>query len=587
MTMIIDKKFGRGLMIAVGLVAMLSGCQSKQSADTSKTDKTHETADYNKFADKGTAEDDGTEEDDSTAQSTETAKVVPIAVTIEQVTDTISEDKGSETYKYPKFYLDEEAKTAYPGLNKAFENHNRKAESEKKTVLEGLKSGYDEFMENYQGDDISIQMTSEATATALRADSNVVSILCEHFDYLGGAHGYYYTGGINFDAKTGDELTLADVVEDKDRFIALVSETFVKDYSGKAGYDSLMDPGEVLKERNFDSNEDILWSIDPTCVSIYFAPYVLGTYAHGEQVVSIYFDEAPEIFNEAYTVACEDYVLPVTDWKPLSILSSSGKREKINAELQAVQSGDDDWCWYKVLYTIGDTSVSSQYNCYGADIYLAHVNGKNYIYSFQSTDNDETFLSVVDADEMTLDDEKNIGVCRKEYYKSNDTNDGYEVIQGGIAFTDPSKFELGFSVDILGTYHVYSNYHIGEDGYPVSDDKLYTADPQTAFRAIRDIECDTVDKEGNVTGKATIPAGSFLAVVRTDAENIADIQIVDSSYVEKLGYSDWTTYLLTMDIEEIMDMDKTIYRVTTDNHYPFKVNGEDEESIFEGVSRSS
>lgn len=90
-----------------------------------------------------------------------------------------------------------------------------------------------------------------------------------------------------------------------------------------------------------------------------------------------------------------------------------------------------------------------------------------------------------------------------------------------------------------------------------------------------------------MTGKATIPAGSFLAVVRTDAENIADIQIVDSSYVEKLGYSDWTTYLLTMDIEEIMDMEKTIYRVTTDNHYPFKVNGEDEESIFEGVSRSS
>lgn len=588
--MIIETKLGKGLMIATGLAMILSGCQNKQTTDASETEKTEKTADYKKFSDSGAAKNGKTEEGDETEEREKNGNsqkaaepAIPLAFTIEHVTDTVSEERGCETYKYPRFYLNEEEKAVYPKLNEAFEEYNRQVESQKKAILEELKSDYDATAEN-RTEDISIQMTSEITARALRADSNVVSILREHYDYAGGIHGYYYTDGINFDAKTGKELTLADVIEDQDTFTELVSEAFVRDYSGTAGYDTLMDAGEQLKNWDFDSNEHILWTIDPTCVSLYFAPYVLGSYAHGEQVVSIYFDEAPEIFNETYTMACEDYILPVTNRKPLSILTDSGEREKISAEANLVYSGD--YAAYKVAYTIGDTNLSSEYECYGADIYLAHTNGENYIYAFQSTDNGATYLSVVNADKKTFDDEKNIDTCRKEYYKNGDTEDPYELIQGSTAFTDPSKFTLGFSVDVLGTYYAYKDFHIGEDGYPVSDDQLYASGASTAFRAIREITCDTVDEKGNVTGKAAIPAGSYLVVARTDGEKIADLQIVDPSCITEPSDSDWPVYNLNKDIEEIMNPDKTIYRVTTDNQYPYQVNGEDEEGIFEGVLRA-
>lgn len=568
------RRFVCVMMTACLMVVVLSGCRNKQIAESVGSDRTEEAINSEEVSNDNAAVSGENDEAE--------AEVVPLAVTIEHVTDTISEERGYETYTYPRFYLDEEDQTNYPELSKAFESHNSKAESEKKAALEELKGDYEAVIEIYADDESWHEMTSETTAVALRADSNVVSILCEYYEYRGTAHGYYYAYGVNYDTKTGKELTLGDVVKDKDAFIELVSDAFIKSYSNTDGYDTLLNAGEALKKCDFDSEEGILWTIDPTSINVYFEPEHLGSYAHGEQVVSVYFDDAPKIFDERYITACEDYVLPVTNRKPLSILSAFGEREEIRVDLD-----DADYDSYKVVYTIGDTKLESQWDCYSADAYLVHVDGKNYIYAFQRTDNDYTYLSVVDADNRSLDDEKNIGACLKGYYKENNAQNSYESIQGSISFTNPAEFMLGFRVDVLGTYYVYRNCRTGSDGYPVSDDKLYTSGSETAFRALKEIKCDTVDQEGNVTGKATIPVGSFLVVVRTDGESIADMQIIDASFIENPEDEEWPVYHLTEDIGDIVDMDGTIYRVMTDKScFPHTVNGEDEYNLFEGVMYS-
>lgn len=558
-------------VMVVGLAVMLSACQSNQEAESSSPDRTEEPMGF-----KGSSNDGSGEGNEKAGQ------VVPISVTIEHITDTLLEESGREIYRYPKFYLDEEDKVTYPELSKVFESYNSEIDSQKETVLERLKEDYEAAAETSGETDAWHQMSMETVATVLRADSNVVSFLCEYNAALGGAHPYSYVYGMNYDTKTGKELTLGDVVKDKDAFIELVSEAFDRDYS-EAEYGELTNGGEALKECDFDSEDEILWSIDPACVTVYFATYTLGTYVQGEQAVSIYFDQAPEIFDEHYTAACEDYALPITYRKPLSILTASGEREKICIEMDDI---DDEMC--RTIYLIGDTQIESQWECYDTDPYLVHVNGKNYIYAFQSAEGDWGYLSVVDADNKSLDDEKNLGVRLKIYSEYNDAQEQYEYIQGSEAFTDPSQFTLRDRVVVLGTYEACKNYHVGSDGYPVSDDELYTSECTTAFKTRKGFECDTVDKEGNVTGKATIPAYSYLVVVRTDGDSIADLQIVDSVFIDNSradpDNEEWSLNFLTENIEEVVNMDNPLYRVTIDtSEFPQKVNGENSDDLFEGV----
>lgn len=549
------------------MMAVLSGCGNTQSTEPADSDKTEEALSSEEVFD-----------DAANGEGEEAATpAVPIAVTIEDVTNTLTEELGYEVYEYPKFYLDEEDKNAYPELSKAFESYNSEIDSRKEAVLKQLEKDYEEAAENSGDADAWHEMSIETTARALRADSNVVSFLCEYDAALGGAHPYSYVYGMNYDAKTGKKLTLGDVVKDKDAFVELVSEAFDRDYS-EAEYGELTNGGEALKECDFDSEDEILWTIDPISVTIYFATYSLGSYAQGEQAVSIYFDQAPEIFDEHYMTACEDYALPVTYRKPLGILTASGEREKICIEMDYTEY--EEYETYKTVYIIGDTQIESSWECYDTDPYLVHVNGKNYIYAFQGGENDRTYLSVVDIDSKSLDNEQNIDACLKEDCESNDTEDFYELIVRSVAFTNPSKFKIGIGVDVIGTYYVYPNCSVGSGGYPVTDDTLYASGSNFAFRALKDIECDTVNRAGNVNGKAIIPAGSYLAVVRTDGVTIADLQIIDISYIENPGEDEWEHHL-TENIEKIADPDGIFYRVTVDrSDYPYTVNGEAEDSLF-------
>ncbi len=571
------------VMTAVCLTAAaLSACGQKQSTESVTETKADET------------ESAISEESTAATADTKTSEsaVTPVPVIIEHVQDTISEDKGENIrktqveYKYLHLSLDDETAAKYPELDKTFKAFNSDADSHKETELTELKADYDSFAETYGADtddEPSAYITTKVTGRALRADSNAISILCDYTDFLGGAHGFYYTYGLNYDTASGKELVLSDVVNDKDAFVKLVSERFVEEYSSTDGYDTLTDAGEELSGYDFNTNEQICWSLAPDCVSLYFAPYTLGSYAQGAQEVSIYFDEAPEVFNEKYTKACEDYVQPITDSRKLCIKTAAGEREAVSAALSSGRYSDYDI--YYVSYGIGDTTIDSEMDCYSVESYLVHTGGRNYIYAFQGSDNDYVFLSVVDVDNKTLDNAHYIDAKFKEFYTYGYINDTlYESSKGGTAFTDPNHVILGQHSDALGTYTAYKTYHVGSDGYPVSDDKYFESGANAAFKAVKDIECDMVDKDGNVTGKGNIPAGSYLAVVRTDTENIADIQVIDSAYVDVSGEGEWQFYILNKDIEEITDTDKPMYRIIVDrSDYPFKANGEEEDKLFAGV----
>ena len=571
------------LALSAGLIAAaFTGCSKQQTAESTAADSTTEAGDQS------TAESDKAEESSAAEEQTEAAGVKPVAVRIEQVTNSAMEANGDNVnttaaeYAYPRLYLDAESASEYPELAKAFEAYNSKNDADKDSVLAGLKSEYDEIKE-FNTDDSSMYITETLEGRILRADSNVVSMLVDYTDFHGGAHGYYYTYGVSFDVRTGKELCLGDVVKDKDAFIKLVSDKFLEKYTKDPDYSSLTDAGEELKSYDFNSNESLLWSIDPEGVTVYFAPYTLGAYALGAQDISVYFDEAPEVFNEQYTESCADYIMPLNDYKSVSIDVGSGNRETVSATLKA---GDNaQYGLYQPTYSIGNLDINGEWECYSMESYLVRNNGRYYIYSFQSSDDDMVFLSVVDLANKSLDSSRNDLLRINTYYSSDYSNSDESIwLKGCEAFTNPKHFVLATSLDAIGTYSGYRSYHAGDDGYPVADEDYYTSESEFAFKAVKDLELDVVDEGGKLTGKENVSAGTYLAVVRTDGKSFADIQAVDESEIEVYGESDWKTYHLNHSMSQLADTGKTMYRVTVDkSEYPYRVNGVNEDELFSNI----
>ena len=97
----------------------------------------------------------------------------------------------------------------------------------------------------------------------LRADKEVVSIRTDYEDYTGGVHGYYANFGYNIDPETGKELSLFDVVTDKDALYKNIVDYLIE-----------YDDWEFNEERRSDLyeqfDEGLMWTIDYDKLTIYF-----------------------------------------------------------------------------------------------------------------------------------------------------------------------------------------------------------------------------------------------------------------------------------------------------------------------------
>ena len=105
-----------------------------------------------------------------------------------------------------------------------------------------------------------------------RADTLAVSLLEDGHNYEGGVHGMFGVRGRNFDSKTGQELSLSDVCPDLPELAEVIKEQLIREYpdasfvgSGAETVDYLMGVGNIS------------WTLDPTGVSFYFNPYLIGS----------------------------------------------------------------------------------------------------------------------------------------------------------------------------------------------------------------------------------------------------------------------------------------------------------------------
>lgn len=109
--------------------------------------------------------------------------------------------------------------------------------------------------------------------TVTRNDGNVISFYITTSYYLGGAHGYDYRTGLNFNAKTGERIAFSDLGENAETFHA-DTLAFLKKLAATNTYQHIMWEDNSDLEQILYQNER--WYLSTSGLVFFSDPYELG-----------------------------------------------------------------------------------------------------------------------------------------------------------------------------------------------------------------------------------------------------------------------------------------------------------------------
>lgn len=136
---------------------------------------------------------------------------------------------------------------------------------------------------------------NEVRFTEKRVDDKVVSFGKNEYTSMGGMHGDTFVSGWNFDVNTGKKLTLDDIAEDKDTFMADVKD-YVLELCESDAYNSRLFPEY---EDSIDLIlQDDLWFFDYEGITFISNPYELSAYAEGTLYFTIPYNELEGLKDE-------------------------------------------------------------------------------------------------------------------------------------------------------------------------------------------------------------------------------------------------------------------------------------------------
>ena len=217
-------------------------------------------------------------------------------ILIKTVGEGLYDDYGNTLYKIEYKYIQlKEDKKEFEPLIKAFEEYNKEIDEQfanTREKFEGLAK--EEELNRQEGYDEKI-LKEETDSYIMRADKDVVSILnYTKYDY--GASEKYSRSSVSFDTSTGNRLNFLDVVKDDKTFFELVDKRIYEDYEEI----NIQNPSEYVYSLRDSDYENLVWTISPVGVTVYFDTRVLGSDTDGAQVVTISFENNENIFEPKY-----------------------------------------------------------------------------------------------------------------------------------------------------------------------------------------------------------------------------------------------------------------------------------------------
>lgn len=450
------------------------------------------------------------------------------------------------TFNIPK--LSSEDEKEYPKLAKALTQYGR---SERKRMKKIHKKTAKEVEEIGIG---AGEWTIRNWFSVSRADSRLVSLMTKYSDYLGGAHGMFYTDGVNFDSVTGKQLLLKDIFVSTEELPALLEKKLVKKYGrdaffekedGKSIFSPIIEAREAsdgtekentTSEGQTENNsitlkeEEYTWCVTNDGVMFYFAPYQIGPYGSGEFECLIPFRQK-DLFYPAYTETAEKYARELAwDYEDgmggalsyLADLDGDGKRDKLKIERTASDQYGAD---FHMNITYNGKKWKNEIHGYSFSPVLVHLkNKKNYLYLGVTMENDYPDMYV-----FSLSDKGVKKVCSKALRFHGETDQEEQYYTSAPA--NPEKFKLDTRLDTLSTYTGWKRYHVGKNGRPVADMPYYRIESSIIMTSLRDMKLAVVGKNGKKIKKVRVPKGNKFTFYRTDAKKYVDMKLSDGRIV--------------------------------------------------------
>ena len=474
----------------------------------------------------------------ATEAETETgteATVLP-AFTLESYSKIGSAQDGSSILRssYDLIKLTEEAAAQYTTLNKAIEADNDE-------ITARYKRSYDELMEaaessysDFNGDYGQFPMGElEGRIDAVRCDKEVLSLLetCYTF-YPGAAHGMSGYVGYNYDT-SGAPIALTDVFKDPKALVPVVAENLIAAADGS----KITDVENLLESAFTESYDELTWVIDRDGVTFVFPPSDIAAYAAGTLEAKICFDKYPELFTGKYGPAEGSFVKKLNEYTQTRFdLDGDGSEEPI----QVISLSEDPDSVYQktaLRIEIDGQSFDTQERFFDQNSCLVHTeDGRNYIYSVISTDNDYPILIAFE-----IKDKKPSEIGRMEgtsfaaeYYPvmgDDGLLDEEKTFSKIYPMLDPAKFLLGTRMNLMSTYSGIRPYKLGSDGMPEALTDYYSVYVDFKLTALQDLTAEKVDAEtGELTGEqGEIPAGTECTIWHTNGEDTVDVMLEDGS----------------------------------------------------------
>ncbi len=314
---------------------------------------------------------------------------------------------------------------------------------------ERKKSGYADSFNGH---------SNERDLIVKRADALVLSFLETQWTYTGGAHGGQMFRGVNFDASTGERLSLHQVFPDGVQLVETVIAKLYEENKQGTFFDSM--EATVADQIIHDK---VSWVIGPRGVTFYFNQYEIAAYAAGTITTTIMFDAQPGLFNEKYNLGPASYCEELTTY-PTDTVSlyddGLGKADSITAfvdgdKLNIILNG-------KKVYSgpfVGGNGI--------APVFVHTGGGGNFLYvdygyaSPQMGVGRQMDVFRLDADKATF-----VHTSPYSFQRTFDRTKTGEQWIGRWIMTDPYEFNIDEPYLSTNGESKTHTVQIGEEGFP-------------------------------------------------------------------------------------------------------------------------
>ncbi len=161
--------------------------------------------------------------------------------------------------------------------------------------LQSLQS-YEEFIadsETYEIYPADWVFSFETNFKTTYLSEDFLSVVMEHYEFTGGAHGNYFYLGFNFRLSDGKLFQLNDIIKETQfENLSLFCEQEILE---KFKANSLIDAGVFEDEINIPPDQDFY--IKPNYLVIQFDPYEIAAYAIGSIEIELSFDRIKNLLK--------------------------------------------------------------------------------------------------------------------------------------------------------------------------------------------------------------------------------------------------------------------------------------------------